>query len=484
MPTTLSTPDAFWQQPVTKQLQQQLKQFNPSQRFLVACSGGRDSLSLAYALHLLRPECVRVVHINHQLQQPSDNWAKWLLAQCQQWQLPCQVSNVVVESGNVEAQARKARYTALFDALQPDEILVLGHHQQDQAETVFLRLLSGSGVVGLSAMEVLETRQLPLLKHHHNQQQDQQHIQLWRPLLSSSRQHITQLAQLICPDYIDDPANELENFDRVFLRQKIWPLLNARWPSMDNSIGRTATLMQDCADILNDVVHMDWQRCVEQSNQESLNSSVMSLTELVQLSIARQRLLLSRWMQGREQYAPAFHLVAQLRDQLIEARQDANPKIVWQRWQFRRYQQQLFRLPYPLAVAVDLEVKWQLDDTIELPSGRWQWQQKAFGLAAKMSLQPWQLKARQGGEVLHLLGRSGQWPLKKTLQNANLAPWQREQIHILYIQDQLMGVFTAQGFWVNQFWVNQVQNVNQDCGLEHFWVKDGWLPCLVAQPKL
>ena len=459
---------------------------------MVACSGGRDSLSLAYALHLLRPDQVRVAHVNHQLQLRATGWANWLTAQCAQWQLPCDVRQVVVESGNVEAQARKARYTALFDALQPDEILVLGHHQQDQAETVFLRLLSGSGVVGLSAMKGLETRQIPALTRHHQQQKQQdqkyqkdyQHIQLWRPLLSCSRQHITQLAQLICPDYIDDPANELENFDRVFLRQKIWPLLNARWPSTDNSIGRTATLMQDCADILNDVVHMDWQRCVEQANQESLNSSVMSLTELAQLSSARQRLLLSRWMQGKEQYAPAFHLVEQLRDQLIGARQDANPKIVWQRWQFRRYQEQLYRLPYPLAVAVDLEVKWRLDDTIELPSGRWQWQQKAFGLAPKMSLQPWQLKARQGGEVLHLQGRSGQWPLKKTLQDANLAPWQREQIHILYIQDQLMGVFTAQGFWVNQFWVNQVQNVNQDCGLEHFWVKDGWLPCLVAQPKL
>ncbi|MDR9778451.1 TilS substrate-binding domain-containing protein, partial [Rhizobium hidalgonense] len=135
------------------------------------------------------------------------------------------------------------------------------------------------------------------------------------------------------PDYIDDPANFLENFDRVFLRQKIWPLLNARWPSMDNSIGRTATLMQDCADILNDVLHLDWQRCVEQSDAHTTNSSVIHLAELTKLSMARQRLLLSRWMQGKEQYAPTFHLVAQLRDQLIAARQDANPKIVWQHWQ-------------------------------------------------------------------------------------------------------------------------------------------------------
>ncbi len=465
----------------------------------MACSGGRDSLSLAYALHLLLPHQVRVVHVNHQLQQAAADWADWLTKQCAQWQLPCQIAKVVVESGNVEAQARKARYAALFDMLQPNEILVLGHHQQDQAETVFLRLVAGSGVVGLSAMKVLEARQKPVSTRYDDQQnqqkyqqqncqqdhqQDHQYTQLWRPLLSCSRQHITQLAQLICPDYIDDPANELENFDRVFLRQKIWPLLAARWPSIDNSIGRTATLMQDCADILNDVVHMDWQRCVEQPNQESLSNSVIRLTELAQLSSARQRLLLSRWIQGSEQYAPAFHLVEQLRAQLIEARQDANPKIVWQGWQFRRYQQQLYRLPYPLAVATDLQLTWQVGEMIELPSGQWQWQQHEFGLSPELMQHTWELKARQGGEVLHLKGRVGQWPLKKTLQDANLAPWQREQIHILYIHDQLMGVFTAQGFWLNQFWVNQMQVLNQANGLEHFWVKNGWLPCLVPDSIL
>ena len=449
----------------------------------MACSGGRDSLSLAYALHLLRPGQVRIVHVNHQLQQPAAAWAHWLTEQCNQWGLPCQVERVLVKTGNIEEQARKARYQVLFAALQPNEILVLGHHQQDQAETLFLRLMSGSGVVGLSAMKLLETRQWqqPELQHQHqNKEQDQQEqkkIQLWRPLLACSRAQITQLAALICPEYIDDPANELDNFDRVFLRQQVWPLLKARWPSMDSSLSRTSLIMQDTSEILQEVVQLDWQTCIDRSGLVDTN-------KLLQLSVARQRLLISRWMQGQEQYAPAFHIVEQLREQLIDARQDANPKLLWQNWQFRRYRHQLFRLPHPLAVAVDLHVKWQLGDTIDLPSGRWQWQQNAFGLAPKVMQQPLQLKARQGGEVLHLKERVGQWPLKKTLQDANLTPWQREQIHILCIQDQLMGVFTAQGFWVNQLWVNQMQNLNQDCELESFWVKDGWLPCLVAQSKI
>lgn len=413
---------------------------------MVACSGGRDSLSLARALHLLRPDYVRVVHVNHQLQQPSNDWANWLTEQCAAWHLPCTIKVVQVNAGNLEEQARKARYAALFDVLQTNEILVLGHHQQDQAETVFLRLLSGSGAVGLSAMKMLETRK---------------GVPLWRPLLGCTRQQITQLAALICPHYIDDPANELENFDRVFLRQQIWPLLQSRWPGMDSSFSRTATLMQDCSEILQDVVQLDWQRC---GNEQQLD-----IAQLLNLGIARQRLLLSRWMQGQEQYAPAFHLVEQLRDQLIEARQDANPKIVWQGWQFRRYQNKLHRLPKNLVLATDLQLEWPLQTMIELPTGTWQWQQCAFGFSPYLMTHTLQLKARQGGEMLHVKGRVGHWPLKKCLQEAKIPPWQRDQVQLLYANAQLLGVLTAQGFWVNQ-----VQT-----SIKNNWVKDGWLPCLV-----
>ncbi len=412
---------------------------------MVACSGGRDSLSLARALHILRPDQVRVVHVNHQLQQPAGDWANWLANQCAQWQLPCVVKVVLVNAGNIEEQARKARYAALFDGLHPDEILVLGHHQQDQAETVFLRLLSGSGAVGLSAMKILEIRN---------------GAPLWRPLLHCTRQQITQLAALICPNYIDDPANQQNNFDRVFLRQQVWPLLQSRWPGMDGSLNRTAALMQDCSEILQDVVQLDWQRCGSEQQ--------IDIAQLLNLSIARQRLLLSRWMQGQEQYAPAFHLVEQLRQELIEARQDAAPKVEWQNWQCRRYQNQLYRLPKNIAVATDLQVHWSLNEPLDLPSGTWHWRQQAFGFPAQLVNNGLSLQARRGGEILHVQGRVGHWPLKKCLQQAKIPPWQREQVHILYAEAQLLGVFTAQGFWVNY-----VQTL-----IEESWVKDGWLPCL------
>lgn len=408
----------------------------------MACSGGRDSLSLACALHLLCPARVRIVHINHQLQAPAAQWARWLAVQCQQWQLPCTIQTVNVAAGNIEAQARKARYQALFSVLQDHEILVLGHHQQDQAETIFLRLMSGSGVKGLSAMQAMEQRNT---------------TRLWRPLLNSSRQQITELADLICPEYIDDPANTQDNFDRVFLRQQVWPLLKNRWPSMDRTLSRTALLMQDSQDILQEVLAQDWSQCGD--------AMILNTTALELLSQSRQRLLLSRWMQGTEQYAPAFHLVEAVRHSILDACQDATPKLEWQGWQFRRYQNQLYRLPQVLITAQDVQVQWHCGQVLELPTGQWQWQQQPLGFPIQMMQQLLSLRARRGGEVMHVQGRSGHWPLKKCLQEAKIAPWQRAQVHLCTVQDQLLGVFTPQGFWVNQ-----QQNL----------IKDGWLPCLVS----
>lgn len=395
---------------------------------------------MARALQLLCPNRVRVFHVNHQLQTPSAQWAAWLEQQCAAWQLPCSIQAVTVAAGNIEQQARKARYEAIFANVKADEIIVLGHHRQDQAETIFLRLMSGSGAVGLSAMRTLTKRG---------------GYELWRPWLDVSREEITSLAAVICPEYIDDPANLDLQYDRVILRQQIWPMLASRWPAFEQGMTRSAMLMQDCQDILQDVLLADWQQC---GDAHRLNISCVH-----QLSEARQRLLLSRWIQGAEKYAPALQQVEQLRETVLMAREDATPKLDWQDWQFRRYQQYVYRLPLVLPVAVDLSLQIQPNQPFELASGQWILQQQAMGFPLEMFDCGWQLRARQGGETLHLQGKIGRRPLKKCMQDAGLAPWQREQIHLLMLNEQIMGVFTPQGFW-------PIEGVP--------WVSQGYLPTL------
>lgn len=401
---------------------------------------------LARALQLLCPQQVRVAHINHQLQAPAADWAAYVQQQCMQWQLPCTVYAVNVAAGNLEQEARRARYKALFGTLQPTEVLVLGHQQQDQAETVFLRLMSGSGVAGLAAMQPDEQRGT---------------ARLWRPLLACTREQVTSLADILCPDYIDDPANQDARFDRVMLRQQIWPILKTRWPSFQANINRTAMLMQDTACILQDVLQLDWAQVVVDGK--------VQIKALLALSEPRQRWLLSRWIQGQEIYAPALQQVEHLRSQVILARDDASPKIEWQGWQLRRYQNELYRLPQQLLKAQDMQVYGDKLSQQVLASGKWQLVQQAWGFPATACQQIWDLKPRAGGESLHLRGRVGHWPLKKSLQAAHLAPWQREQIHLLWLNQQIWGVFTAQGFWPT---------------MQAGWVEGGYLPQRIVSVDL
>jgi tRNA(Ile)-lysidine synthase len=370
------------------------------------------------------------VHVDHGLQSLSAQWAQQVAQWCAQRKLSCVVRRVHVGAGNVESAARQARHTALLAELLPHEVLVLGHHQQDQAETVLMRLCQGAGVVGLAAM-----RGHDVWRGHLR----------WRPLLMATRADITAWADALHIDYVDDPANADDRYDRVWLRQTLWPSLTRRWPSAGVGIQRTAALMQDAADILADVVAMDWAAC--QPDPLHPRMDVLCVPAFAQLSAARQRLLLSRWLQGDEPYAPPLARVQAVLAALT-SRIDGEARVDWQTWQVRRYQQALYRLPQRLPQAIDQRVVAQPQQCLTLPSGVWQLMAVAVEPSQRACLpDEWFLSARQGGERLHLSGRIGHWPLKKLLQSGGIPPWHRQMIHVLSDGQQPLGVFTPAGFW-------------------------------------
>ena len=157
-----------------------------------------DSMLLLHLLSFLCPEKVRAIYIDHQLQSPSAAWGELVQATCQNLNVPCVLQKVSVCEGNLENQARQARYQAYMQHLDSDEVLVLAHHQQDQAETVLLRLFSGAGVQGLAAMEVVDVRD---------------DFSIWRPLLEVSREQICQWSAELKLDYVQDPSNQDVHYD-------------------------------------------------------------------------------------------------------------------------------------------------------------------------------------------------------------------------------------------------------------------------------
>ena len=393
-----------------------------------------DSMLLLHLMSYLVPEKIRTIYVDHQLQSISADWGRFVSDQCAALNVPCIVEAVDVQDGNLEHQARNARYQAYSKHLKSNEILVLAHHQQDQAETLMLRLLSGAGVHGLAAMKQVDVRE---------------QFTIWRPLLDISREQICQWATQLGVQNIEDPTNLDTHYDRAWCRHELWSLLQKRYPKMQQALSRTSYLMQDAEDILLDVLQQDLKHCG--------SATELDLKKLAELSSARQRQLLSAWMKGQDTYRPSFEMVQRLLHEVIESKSDAQAALHWNQYYYVRYQQTLFRLSAAeylaeknQSIANKQTILLQLGQKVETLSGDYLAETAKVGLSTALLGQKLDLVMRQGGEKIHLYGRVGAWPLKKAIQEAQIFPWQRYRIQILSIDNVMLGVFTPKGFWLAQ----------------------------------
>ncbi|MGC3995698.1 MAG: tRNA lysidine(34) synthetase TilS [Propionicimonas sp.] len=204
---------------------------------VVACSGGPDSLALAAAAAVVARrtgQAVRAAVVDHGLQDGSAAQASLVVDQLSGLGLAAQVLTVAVEPAGdgVEAAARRARYAALEAHAAPDELVLLGHTLDDQAETVLLGLARGSGTRSLAGMPDRRGRFV-------------------RPLLglraSTTRQACAELG--LSP--WTDPHNDEARFTRVRVRNRLLPVLEAELgPGVVEALARSAELAREDADLL------------------------------------------------------------------------------------------------------------------------------------------------------------------------------------------------------------------------------------------
>src|SRR5690606_18010337 len=160
---------------------------------------------------------LRVLHIDHQLQSASTQWAERCERTAAGLRIPFSHVRVDVDSKDqgLEAGARAARYAALRRELHEGEALLTAHHADDQLETVLLALMRGAGPRGLGASPALQRFGPGWLA---------------RPLLELTRRDLERWAAQEQLTWIVDPSNENISIDRNYLRHEIVPRLRARWP--------------------------------------------------------------------------------------------------------------------------------------------------------------------------------------------------------------------------------------------------------------
>ena len=189
-------------------LESQLRELHSASQWYVGFSGGIDSTVLLHLLHewcAANPDAptLSAIHINHGMQSSANEWQRHCEEICRSLQLVLRARPVEVHAtGTGEAAAREERYRAFTEQLDPNAVLFLGHHLDDQVETFFLRLMRGAGVEGLVAMP--RSRALG-------------EGQLVRPLLDFGRAEIESYAVQHGLAHVEDPSNQSTDMDRNFL---------------------------------------------------------------------------------------------------------------------------------------------------------------------------------------------------------------------------------------------------------------------------
>ncbi|MDY7117034.1 tRNA lysidine(34) synthetase TilS [Halomonas sp. SSL-5] len=386
-----------------------LAQTPPGRCVWVALSGGLDSsllLTLGADACRRHPRPLRALHVHHGLQAAADAFEAHCQALCQRLGVPLSIERVSVDTSDgqgLEGAAREARYAAFARRVAPGETLWLAQHRDDQAETLLLAALRGSGVRGLAGMPAAR---------------NWQRRRLQRPLLGVSRAALEAEAARRDLAWSEDPSNAEADQDRNYLRHAILPRLGERWPHAAGSLARSAALCAEADGLLADLAGIDLEGL-------GGNPGRLPRDALLCLSLPRRRLLV-RHCCGRLGLAlpPARRLESLLAQ--LDSREDAETRVAWPGGEARVWRGHLHLLAPLPALPVGWQVAWDGRSPLATPCGSCR-----VSLAGPPDGEgDLRAMARRGGERLRLAGR-GRRDLKRLLQELGVPPWMRGRLVVI-----------------------------------------------------
>lgn len=410
----------------------------------VAYSGGLDSHVLLSALSKILPSAsLRALHIHHGLSPNADRWEAHCQQVCTELGITFETHRVEIDQGSsssLEKLAREARYAVFKQCVGTDDYLLMGHHQNDQLETILYRLMRGSGPRGLGGMPA--QRSLGLGSG-----------QILRPLLNYSREALEEYAKSEGLAWVEDESNQDTHFDRNFLRSKIFPLLKERWPGFEQCWQRSASLCTEAEHL--QIVLGEQDLLLAQT--EYLNR--VNIAAIKNFDEIRQRNLLRVWFRKLEQKClvpqPDYHSLQRILKEVIAAEEDAEPLVSWsnsneagnEKIEIRRFGGELYVLRSSREEEPPLKaLEWKPAQTPVLtlnPSGLYpetlQLEKVASVGIDLTDLSEFRISFRQGGEQAKPAGRKTR-SLKKLFQDYGVPPWLRERIPLIYSGDELVAV--------------------------------------------
>ena len=351
---------------------------------------------------------IKAVHIHHGLHPNADNWSAQCETLCAGYGVSFECHRVQVDAlsgAGVEASARRARYAIFEQLLQSNDVLLLGHHLDDQVETLLYRLLRGAGPKGLSAIP----RERRLGRGS-----------LLRPMLSIPRSTIDAWVELHNLQVIDDPSNADTQLDRNFLRHTVLPHIETRWPNYRQTLERATALQQAASTLL------------EEQPLELVEGPFgepgLALRDHETEQQLAQRLYL--WLVGNGFLSPGHRRLSEFARQCLTADADRCPELDIDGARLSRWREGVYRLDRSVNTPV-ISQEVVVGQVISSPSGVLSWDRHVIGLPQGITLRT---RTRLPGEKLALI-RGPTRSYKQLCQVQGIPPWWRDKLPVLCLDD-------------------------------------------------
>jgi len=399
------------------------------QRWVVALSGGLDSiviLDLAQRALVKAGVPVVALHVNHQLQSAANDWQQFCQQQCLQRNIPLH-SFSISANGSSEQQLRDARYQCFENFLQPGDCLLLGHHADDQAETILFRLVRGAGGKGLAGMPQLRRLAAGYL---------------FRPLLRISKDVLQQYAQQNQLEWVDDPSNDCLDYDRNYIRHRVLAPIAQHWPKAAAQMGISAALLGAEQKILADYLAVD-VAAITSANSMDLN---LWHTFEQQKGLA----LLRHWLVETTARSVSRKELQRIVNDVINSSPDANGYCQLGAYKVRRYQQRLYLLDDSIQVQPWPQLQ-SAKCTYATSHGVFNWHPADSGIEF---IEGMYLSSSRPGLRVTAINRPAK-KFTKIMQQQHIPPWLRDDWPLLMYADQLVAI---PGVCICQGWLKQGQN--------------------------
>ncbi|HET7845814.1 MAG TPA: tRNA lysidine(34) synthetase TilS [Xanthomonadales bacterium] len=390
----------------------------PPGPLLLALSGGLDSTTLLDALArspAARARGLRAIHVDHGLHASSGEWAAHCRTLCAALDVALVATRVAIDpddDAGPEGAAREARYGAIAVAMRDGEIVLTAQHADDQAETLLLRLLRGSGVDGLAAMRALR----PFARGW-----------LARPWLELPRAAIAAHAHARGLRWVDDPSNARRDADRNFLRHTVMPVLRERWPDADTLLARSAAHVAGAARCVDERV------AVELARVQGVDPATLAFGRLDALPGFVRGAVLRAWLAANGCDAP-LRAVREIEAAAIAAREDAEPCVRIGAFAVRRYRDLLYVERWREPLPADWHAAWSGDASLALPYGH-----GTLSIAPAIPL-PLEVRARRGGERIRVAANRPSQAVRTSLQSLGVPPWLRASAPCVWLDGELAAV--------------------------------------------